>query len=201
MSAEWLFGHGALKPEMAEYFGFLDLIDVEPGLTWLPDANAFREKAGRPVCVLGGLECYYAQPPEVLRWRVYEAMRQGVNDLGICPSGMLCARPESVSLLRELYAQTAAMQEMLALPAPKVATTCDNQVISIWERQTAAGRDIVAMRNPGDETEPIKVGFTLPAAARGIKLLFEPRKVTVSQQTFTDVFDRPYAVHVYRVTQ
>ncbi len=200
MSAQWLFGHGALKPAMAEYFGFLDVIDVEPGLTWTPDANAFREKAGRPVCVVAGLECYHYQSPNVLRWRMYEAMRQGVNDIGICPSGMLSARPESVSLLRSLYAESAALRAALSAPTPKVATACDNGAVRVWERETAAGRYVIAMRESDGESDSVTAKFTLPVDSDKVEVLFEPRKVTAADRSFTDVFGK-YAVHVYRVGQ
>ena len=117
LSAEWLFGTGTLDTNSARQFDFLDELDVEPALSWLPDVNAIRESghnhANRDICVVEGLECYHYQPLDALRWRMYEAMGYGASDVGICPSNMLAPRPEAVTFLRTLYAEELCLETML----------------------------------------------------------------------------------------
>jgi hypothetical protein len=202
LGASWLFGHGALKPELAPLFDYLDVIDVEPGLTWTPDSHGFRRAARRPVSIIAGLECYYFQPTALLRWRAYEALRQGANGIGICPSGMLAPKPETVSFLRGLYGEVAGLAPMLAGTAPKTAVRCDAEGIAVWERENGGDRYVVAMRG-GEATgpAPITASFAIPTPARHAGVRFEGRTIEVVGRKFQDRFEGPYAVHVYQIVQ
>lgn len=197
LSAHWLFGHGALNPETAAPFSFLDVIDVEPGLTWTPDCHAVREVFDRPVAVVAGLETYYSQPPALIRWRMYEALRLGASDVGICPSAMLYPRPETISFLRGLYGEMCGLEPTLAAAAPEDASTCDDPAVTIWERENGPIRYIVAMR--GKESGAGRVRFTLPGPAARVEVLFEGREIAPSGTTFDDALAAPHDVHVYRV--
>lgn len=200
LSAEWLFGHGALKPEAARHFDFLDVIDVEPGLRWTPDSHAVRQAIGRPVAIVAGLETYYSQPPALIRWRAYEALRQGASDVGICPSAMLYPKPETVSFLRGLYGEMAGLEPMLAAPPPPQPAACDSPAVTLWERQDGATRYLVAMR--GGEDKPVgPVTFTLPAPVTKVEVMFEGRQIApAGGKTFSDTLAVPYTTHVYRVS-
>ncbi len=202
LSAEWLFGHGALTPETAKHFDFLDALDVEPGLTWTPDSHAVRRAAGRPIAVIAGLECYYFQPVGVLRWRTYEALRQGTNGIGICPSGMLQPRPETISFLRGLYAEVAALQGMLAGTVPSATTKASSAGINLWEKQDGKARYLVAMRGDSPLAEKDRqVTFTLPVNAAKVEVLFEGRRLPVHERQFTDRLDETFTVRVYRLIE
>lgn len=200
LSATWLFGHTALTPEAAKHFDFLDELDVEPGLTWTPDCHAVRRAAGRPVAVVAGLECYYFQPERLLRWRTYEALRQGANGIGICPSQMLRCKPEIVSYLRGLYGEVQGLQAMLTGRAPAQETKADRAGLTVWERQDGKTRYVVAQVGERRPDEPV-VTFTLPAAGKRIDVLFEDRTLAVEGGHFTDRFGEPYTVRVYRWTE
>ena len=77
LGAEWLFGTGHADPEAARPFDFLDELDVEPALSWLPDCHAVRQAIGRPVAIVAGLECYHYETLAQLRWRMYERCGKG----------------------------------------------------------------------------------------------------------------------------
>jgi hypothetical protein len=202
LSAEWLFGHGALTPEAAKNFDFLDVLDVEPGLTWSPDSHAVRRAAGRPLAVVAGLECYYFQSMATLRWRAYEALRLGANGIGICPSGMLQARPETVSFLRGLYAETAAQQGMLAGTVPPATAKASSTGITLWEKQDGKARYLIAMLSESPLAEKERqVSFTVPVKSLTAEVLFEGRRLPVRGGMFTDQFDVPFTVRVYRLIE
>src|SRR5260221_8925036 len=61
LSAEWLFGTGTMDVASAGQFNYLDELDVEPALSWLPNGDAIRQSAiqnsARIPCVVAGLEC------------------------------------------------------------------------------------------------------------------------------------------------
>lgn len=200
LSARWLFGHTALTPEAARHFDFLDELDVEPGLTWTPDSQAVRRACGRPVAVVAGLECYSYQPVELLRWRAYEALRQGANGVGICPSGMLAPKPEVIGFLRGLYGEVEGLKGMIAGKERTGKTTASSAGVTVWERTDGAARYVVAMT--GEKPLPMaerEVTFTLPAGEKRVEVLFEGREVPVKERTFTDRLEGAYTVRVYRV--
>ena len=199
ISAHWLFGHGGLTPEAARHFGYLDVLDVEPGLMWTPDSYSVRRATGRPNAVIAGLECYYFQPPSMLRWRGLRALRQGANGIGICPSGMLAAKPEIISFLRGLHGEIEGLEPLFTGKTPTDMTKTESPAVTVWERQAGKTRYVVAMVG---ERLPIEanrqVAFTLPVQAEKGDVMFEARTVAVKGGRFTDVFETPYAVHVYR---
>jgi hypothetical protein len=199
LGANWLFGHEGLTPEAGKHFDFLDVIDVEPGLTWTPDCHGVRKAAGRPVSMVAGLECYYFQPINVLRWRVYEALRQGANGIGICPSGMLGPRPEIISFLRGLHGEVEGLRPMLASKPPAEAARVSNPDVTLWERQDGKTRYLVALvgDRKGADRE-LQVSFTLPMKTGRVEVLFEGRTLAAEGGRFTDTFAKPYTVHVYR---
>jgi hypothetical protein len=199
MSAHWLFGHGALTPEAAEPFGFLNTLDVEPGLTWTPDSRAVRGVTKRPVAVIAGLETYYFQSLEVLRWRTYEALRQGANGIGICPSGMLRLSAEKVSFLRGLAGEINGLEGAIVGPEPSEKTTCEQPAITVWEKQDGKTRYVIAMRGAEPGTGPVEAQLTLPKPAASVGVQFEGRTLAAPKRSFKDSFDTPYTVHVYRV--
>jgi hypothetical protein len=202
MGAEWLFGHEGLTPEIAKSFNYLDVLDVEPGLTWTPDSQGVRREAGRPIAVIAGLECYYFQSTDMLRWRTYEALRKGANGVGICPSGMLHSRPETVSFLRGLHAEVAALQGMLTGMIPPTASKSSNVGITHWERQDGKTRYLVAMLGDKQLAEKDRqVAFTLPLKATKVDVLFEGRSLPVVDRQFTDDFVEPFTVRIYRVIE
>lgn len=178
------------------------MLDVEPGQTWIPDSHAVRKAVGRPVAVIAGLECYYYQPIDVVRWRTYEALRQGANGIGICPSGMLQYRPETISFLRGLYAEVQALQGMLAGKAPSMAAESSTTAITFWEKQDGKIRYLVAMtgsKAPAPNNR--EATFTLPIKTAKVDVLFEGRSVPVVNKQFTEAFADPYMVRVYRFVE
>ncbi len=202
LSAEWLFGHGALTPEAAKPFDFLDVLDVEPGLKWTPDCHAVRRAAGRPLAVVAGLECYYFQQIPMVRWRMYEALRQGATGMGICPSNMLHPTPETVSFLRGLSGELAGLQPLLTGRVPREPIKCDSPDVTLWEKQNGSMRYLVAMRGDGQADEKLRaVTFTLPRPAKRIEVLFEGRTTSATDGKFTDRFDESFTVRVYRVQE
>ena len=204
LGAEWLFGTGTLTADAARHFDFLDVLDVEPAAGWAPDGRAVREAvrqgAGRGACVVAGLECYHFEPLAELRWRMYEALRRGSNDVGICPSGMLAPRPEAITFLRGLYGEELALGPMLAAADPAAPSRCDDPALDLWERQDGRTRWLVVLRH-GDPKGAAKAAtFTLPGAAAKVEVLFEGREVPARGPSFSDELRGPSAVHVYRIT-
>ncbi len=202
ISAEWLFGTGTLDAASARQFDFLDEVDVEPGLSWLPDVNAIRAAASqasaRNPCVVAGLECYYYESPGTLRWRMYEALRRGASDVGICPSNMLTPSPENISFLRCLYAEELGLEPMLAASAPAKAALCDDPNVTVWEREQGSVRYVIVQGN----RKAAKIGerFTvrLPSSPNVVDVLFEGRTLKSAGLSFSDVLDDATTVHVYR---
>ena len=183
MSAQWLFGHGGLTPGASKHFGHLDVLDVEPGEMWTPDSHGVRRATGRPNAIIAGLECYYFQTPNVLRWRTYEALRKGANGIGICPSGMLAPKPETISFLRGLHGEIQGLEPLLTGKAPTDMTKTDNAAVTVWERQAGKTRYVVAMvgdRLPSEASR--QVTFTLPVQAEKGTVMFEARPIAVKAQ-------------------
>ncbi len=196
MGAQWLLGHKALTVETARAFGFLDVVEVEMGLSWIPDADAARREAGRPFCLIAGLECYYTQSAEMIRWRMYRALMEGANGIGICPSGMLVARPELVSLLRGLHAEVEAIKPFLCGATP-VRVASSNPSVSVWARRAGNAILLIAARTAAGASPAGTI--TLPAANGTAEVLFEGRTVPIRAGHITDNWQGSYSTHVYRV--
>ncbi|MGC8669452.1 MAG: hypothetical protein ACP5VE_15200 [Chthonomonadales bacterium] len=196
LGAGWLLGHRALTPDTARAFGFLDVVETEMGLTWIPNAEAARRDAGRSFCVVAGMECYYTQSAEMIRWRMYRAIMEGVNGIGICPSGMLAAKPELVSLLRGLHAEVEAIRPFLAGALPLHASS-GNPAVSVWAKRT--GNEILVVAARTSSAGPLAGTITVPSAEGTADVLFEGRNLPVRGGKITDEWKGPYAVHVYRL--
>ena len=175
---------------------------MEPGLTWIPDSHGVRAAATRPICIVAGLECYYFQPITLLRWRMYEALRRGANGIGICPSGMLVARPETVTFLRGLYGEAEGLRPLMAGSEPAAAVQCDAPHVTLWERTCDGGaRYVVAIRDGEPSAGPVEAAFFAPTpiSVATAAVLFEGRTLPVGGGKWHDHFDEPYALHVYRL--
>lgn len=196
LGAGWLLGHAALTPETARAFGFLDVIEVEMGLSWIPNANDARKAAGRPLCIVAGMECYYTQPADMIRWRMYRALMEGANGIGICPSGMLAAKPELVSLLRGLHAEVEALRPFIAGGAP-VPASSSNPAVSVWAKRS--GNEILVIAARIAAGGPSSGTITVPAAEGAADVLFEGRRLPVRGIKITDDWATPHTVHVYRM--
>lgn len=145
------------------------------------------------------MECYHFQPPEVMRWRMYALLSGGASDVGICPSGMLAARSESVSYLRGLYAEEAALEPMLTGDEPAKMSTCNNPSAAPWEREQHGVRYLVAMSRSPDHANSQKYEIKLPMDAAKITVMFEGRQVDTNGRTFADRLEDGFAVHVYSI--
>lgn len=198
----WLVGHPGHNAALKSFLNSWDVIGVELSFESPVQVN----KIARPLmtqrqsAVIVGLEAYFYQPLEVLRWRGYRAVVDGAHGIGLCPSGMLESRPDSVNYLRGLNAEFRALSPAIMGDEPAQKCSADSERIDLMERTTDGKRFLIALRNK-DNAGPITARFTLPAgiSCKNVKVLFEGRDIHPSGGGFSDEFATPYSVHVYEL--
>lgn len=198
----WLVGHPGHNEAMGAFIPHFDVIGVEASFEEVPRLQQFARPLmkERSTGVLVGLETYYYQPLSVLRWRGYKALVEGAAGVGLCPSGMLEAKPDRVNFLRGLNAEFRGLADVITAPEPTTRITTDQPVIQTLERLHQGRRYLVAVRNR-DTAGSLRVRFTLPsgAAARQARVRFEGRSLPVSSGAFEDRFPVPMTVRVYEL--
>lgn len=195
----WLIGHPDHDAAMSAFIPHFDAIGVEASFEEVPKLRqyALPLMKDRHTAVLVGLETYFSQPLHVIRWRGYKSVIEGAAGVGLCPSGMLQARPERENFLRGLNGEFRGLADVITSAEPKQATKVSTPLVEVMERTVGSKRFIIAVRNR-DTLGAIKVKFELPTSYKQAKVRFEGRTVPVSS-VFEDEFSRPMAVHVYEL--
>lgn len=199
----WLVGHPDHNPTMRSFVPDWDVIGVEASFAEVPRIREFafplmREKR---TAVVVGLETYFYQPIETLRWRGYQAVVNGATGVGLCPSGMLQARPDKVNFLRGLNGEFRGLAPILAAPEPATRATTDAVGLQLLERVHEGKRTLLAAR-PEGATGPLTARFRLPGGVpfKSVRVRFEGRTLPVTNGTFEDRFAEPKTVHVYELS-
>jgi hypothetical protein len=198
----WLVGHPDHDNAMKSFVGAWDVIGVESSFESPVLVNQFAKPfmTRRPTAVIVGLETYFYQPLDVLRWRGYRAVLDGAHGIGLCPSGMLESRPDKVNFLRGLNAEFRALAPAIVGGEPRAKCTADSPRVEIFERVAEGKRTLIVARTKED-AKSLRVNFSFPAevAAREVKVRFEGRAISASGGGFSDDFATPYTVHVYEI--
>jgi hypothetical protein len=200
----WLIGHPRHNETFAAFVPHFDVVGVEASFEEVPQIRRYARPLmkTKPTAILVGLETYFYQSPEVLRWRSYRAVIEGAAGVGLCPSGMLEARPERVNYLRGLNAEFRSLGPILTAPEPKEPIRVGSPTVETLERVHSGRRYLIAARR-NDGGPAARVRFTFPAGARyqRVRALFEAdRAVPVSAGGFEDEFPTTVTVRVYELT-
>lgn len=190
----WLVGHPGHAQAMKVLMPIFDVIGVETSFEEVPEPV---QPGSHRCAVLAGLEAYYYQPVESLRWRGYRAIRAGCAGVGLCPSEMLKARPAHVNYLRGLNAEFRGLAEVFTAPtpAPGSGVRVSGGALS-FERQLGQRRFLFVMSPVGGGPVPLKVRVEGVRVGQ-VRVRGEGRSLEVRQGAFEDVLGGPYAVHVY----
>ena len=139
----WLVGHPGHDQVMKTFVGSWDVIGVESSFESpvLIDKIAVPLMTQRKTAVIVGLEAYFYQPLEVLRWRGYRAILDGAHGIGLCPSGMLESRPDNLNYLRGLNAEFRALAPAIMGEEPAQKCSADSDRVDLMER-TAEGKRV-----------------------------------------------------------
>ncbi|MBT9588845.1 hypothetical protein IV102_36255 [bacterium] len=188
----WLVGHPGHQQAMKIFMPLYDVIGVETSFDEVPQPRPFRE-SGHACAVLAGLEAYYYQPVEGLRWRGYRSIYEGCAGVGLCPSEMLKARPAHVNYLRGLNGEFRGLEAVFTAPEPAARVSAQGSV-QLFERVLEGRHYLFALSAPEARGFPLKVtfqGVTGPIKVRG-----EGRSLK-AEGSFSDTFAGPRTVHVY----
>lgn len=188
----WLVGHPGHNQALAAFTPIFDVVGVEASFEEVPEANRYRGSS-HPCAVLAGLEAYYYQPVESLRWRGYRALYEGCSGVGLCPSEMLKASPAHISALRGLNGEFRGLEAVL-LGGSEKSVQADGTV-QFFERQLQGRRYLFALAAPGSKIFPFTASFR--GVNGKVRVRGENRSLEASGGRFQDVFSGPYAVHVY----
>jgi hypothetical protein len=187
---------------MQAFVPHFDVIGVETSFEQTPKVREFAQPLMRQrrTAVLAGLETYFYQTNETLRWRGYRSVLDGASGIGLCPSGMLQARPDKVNFLRGLNGEFRGLARVIMADEPEQQLTVTSASIDIMERMLEGARYVFAVRCP-DNGGSVKVRFLFPRNVRyaGVKVMFEDRTLQPTADGFEDEFAHPKAVHVYRL--
>ena len=198
----WLVGHPDHDNAMKSFVGYWDAIGVESSFESPVLVNEVAKPlmTRRPTAVIVGLETYFYQPLEVLRWRGYRAVLEGAHGVGLCPSGMLESRPDKVNFLRGLNAEFRALAPAFMGAEPAAKCSADTDRVELFERVAEGKRILIATRKK-DDAKAVRVRFTLPSGptGAGVQVRFEGRTLAISGGGFSDEFATPYTVHVYEL--
>ena len=120
--------------------------------------------------------------------------------IGLCPSGMLQARPDKVNYLRGLNGEFRALAPVITADEPAEKLKVNSPLIDIMERGLDGERYVFAVRNR-DGAGPLTVSFRFPkgVACSRVKVRFEDRTIRPAAEGFDDRFDSPQTVHVYEL--
>ena len=154
----------------------------------------------RQTAVLAGLETYFYQSNEILRWRGYRSLLDGAAGIGLCPSGMLQARPDKVNYLRGLNGEFRGLAPVITADPPGQKLAVSSPLIDTMERMDGRARYVFAVRN-WDSAGSLTVKFQFPGRATysTIKVWFEGRLIRPTLSGFEDQFRQPQEVHVYEL--
>lgn len=187
----WLIGHPGHNQALASFTPIFDVVGVETSFDEVPEADRYRGD-GRPCAVLAGLEAYYYQPLESLRWRGYRALYEGCGGVGLCPSEMLKASPAHLNYLRGLNGEFRGLEAVLLAPPSKTVSAQGS--VQVFERVWGGKHYLFCMSAPGAK------GFPLTATFQGVrgpvKVRGEGRSLK-AEGSLRDVFSGPYSVHLY----
>ena len=133
----WLVGHPGHNEAMQVFVPDWDVIGVETSFEAVPKINQLAKPLmkARKTAVLVGLETYFYQSNEVLRWRGYRAILDGAAGIGLCPSGMMQSRPDKVNYLRGLNGEFRGLAPILVADEP--AEKCSVLVVRPSDRTLA----------------------------------------------------------------
>jgi len=198
----WLVGHPGHDEAMKTFVNGWDVIGVESSF----ESPVLIDKFARPLmtqrktAVIVGLEAYFYQPLEVLRWRGYRAVIEGAHGIGLCPSGMLESRPDSINYLRGLNAEFRALAPAIMGDEPGAKCSADSESVDLMERIADSKRYLIVAGRK-EKAQKAAVRFTFPSgfACAKVKVLFEGRTIQPSDHGFVDEFATPYTVHVYEL--
>ncbi len=198
----WLIGHPGHNEALPEFLPDWDVVGVEASFERVPELRRVTAAAqrGKRTAVLVGLETYFYQNPEVLRWRGYRAITEGAAGVGLCPSGMLQARPDRVNFLRGLNGEFRGLTPFLLGTPPAGRITADAPGAELLEREAGGKRVLIATRAPG-AAGALTVRFTAPSGVRfqQARVRFEGRSLPITGGAFQDSFPGPYTVRVYEL--
>jgi hypothetical protein len=198
----WLVGHPGHNQAMPAFIPHWDAIGVETSFEQLPRIAQVAKPLmqGRKTAVLVGLETYFYQPNETLRWRGYSSLLEGAAGIGLCPSGMLQARPDKENFLRGLNAEFRGLAPIITAEEPPDRISCSSSLVQTMERVLGGKRYLFAVRG-SQEGGPLKVRFSYPSgtAYAKVRAMFEGRKLTPAGSGFEDDFPAPKTVHVYEL--
>jgi len=187
----WLVGHPGHNQALGSFTPIFDVVGVETSFDEVPEADRYRG-GGRPSAVLAGLEAYYYQPLELLRWRGYRALYEGCAGVGLCPSEMLKASPAHLNYLRGLNGEFRGLESVLLAPPGKSVSA--QGAVQFFERAWGPKHYLFCMSAPGAKGFPFTATFQ---GVRGpVKVRAEGRTLQ-ADGTLRDVFSGPYSVHVY----
>lgn len=188
----WLIGHPGHNQALSSFTPIFDMLGVEASFDEVPEPNRHRGSS-HPCAVLAGLEAYYYQPVESLRWRGYRALYEGCSGVGLCPSEMLKASPAHLNYLRGLNGEFRGLESVL-LAEPQKSVQVQG-LVQIFERKVGQRNYLFAMTAPGVTDFPMTAVFQ---GVRGkVKVRGEGRSLEASGDRLRDVFAGPYSVHVY----
>ena len=212
--SSWLVGHPGHNEAMQAFIPDWDAIGVETSFEAVPKINQLARPLMkvRKTAVLVGLETYFYQSNEVLRWRGYRAILDGAAGIGLCPSGMMQSRPDKVNYLRGLNGEFRGLAPILTADEPPQKCTLRVtarqgarppdalKLIDTMERLCEGKRYVFAVRNR-DDAGPLRVRFDFPKGERysGVRVRFEGRTIQPSGGGFEDDFAEPQTVHVYEL--
>jgi hypothetical protein len=200
----WLVGHPGHNQALPAFTSEFDAVGVEASFETVPELRRLGlgvgERAGvRPSAILVGLEGYFYQSPEVLRWRGYRAVLEGAAGVGLCPSGMLQARPDYVNFLRGLNAEFRGLAPLLLANAPTARTTTTNGSVELFERELDGKRTLIVTRKNPTETTTLELRFAVPGPTplRRVTERFSGRVLDHTGSGFHDRWSEPALVRVY----
>ncbi len=184
--SSWLVGHPRHQQDMQAFLPYWDAIGVETSFEEFPRVT---QDPRHPCAVLAGLEAYFYQPLEVLRWRAYQSVIHGCAGVGLCPSGMLQARPDMVSFLRGLNGEFRGLGPILAGGEP-VEVAWPPGFVGLARRHQGTLYLVAARDGTGQGPLTLELPFAEPVRVR-----FENRQLA----SLKDVFSHPHEVHVYEL--
>jgi len=199
----WLVGHPHHNSAMKHFVPDWDVIGVEASFEHQPKVNEF---AGplmkeRRTAVLVGLETYFYQSNETLRWRGYRSLLNGATGVGLCPSGMMQSRPDKVNYLRGLNGEFRGLAPIITAPEPQVKLTVSSTAVETMERIHVGKRYVIAVSDRGTGQETVSFSFPADDRYASARALFENRVIKLTEEGFTDDFLRPRTVHVYELAR
>ncbi|MFN8611425.1 MAG: hypothetical protein U0931_28020 [Vulcanimicrobiota bacterium] len=187
----WLIGHPGHDQALPSFTPIFDVVGVETSFEEVPQADRQRS-AGHPCAVLAGLEAYYYQPPDSLRWRGYRALLEGCSGVGLCPSEMLKASPAHLNYLRGLNGEFRGLEKALLAPAERAPAA--GAGVQCFARNLGGRHYLFAMSAPDHKRFPLEVEFQ--GIQGTVKVRGEGREIQ-ARGTLKDSFSSPYSVHVY----